>query len=400
MILILIITITITLFLLFIRISNKAQTSKRTSKINQNISRNNHDHHRKLLFGGTPNSFGQNSGFIQYENRELAEATITDYYNSHSLDGILVRTPDVLHYKGFSEFYNTPLIPNFIFNIGSITKTFIATAILILFDRDLIDLNQLVAPFATERDIDIGPGITISMLLNMTSGIEDFVGNPEWETIWKKNLSRRWTIKGLLKYVKYSDVGVWRYSNANYLFLGIVIELITKLPLKAALHQLIFFPLNMRNTSYIDDPMDVPFYTHGHEYYRKNGKFKEHDTTFWSISWGWGAADISSNLDDMAIWANSFGTANLLSQNTRDMIFNNKILVDGTNVDNKIFYSNGFFITNQYIYHAGYIPGYCSIVSYDMEKGSHFVCLINKTDEEINTNYAELLWKILFIRAP
>ncbi|HEV8097537.1 MAG TPA: serine hydrolase domain-containing protein, partial [Gaiellaceae bacterium] len=56
------------------------------------------------------------------------------------------------------------------FRIGSVTKIFVAALVLQLVDERLLELDGDAAPFAE--------GITVRQLLNHTSGLPDFVGDP------------------------------------------------------------------------------------------------------------------------------------------------------------------------------------------------------------------------------
>ena len=56
------------------------------------------------------------------------------------------------------------------FRIGSVTKIFVAALVLQLVAEGLLDLDGDAAPFVE--------GVTIRQLLNHTSGLDDFVGDP------------------------------------------------------------------------------------------------------------------------------------------------------------------------------------------------------------------------------
>lgn len=62
------------------------------------------------------------------------------------------------------------LTPDQRFRIGSVTKIFVGALVLRLVAEGLLDLDGDAAPFAE--------GITIRQLLNHTSGLDDFIGDP------------------------------------------------------------------------------------------------------------------------------------------------------------------------------------------------------------------------------
>src|SRR5262245_45450277 len=63
-----------------------------------------------------------------------------------------------------------PLTAAHRFRIGSVTKIFVAALVLRLVAEGLLDLDGDAEPFVEE--------VTIRQLLNHTSGLDDFVGDP------------------------------------------------------------------------------------------------------------------------------------------------------------------------------------------------------------------------------
>jgi CubicO group peptidase (beta-lactamase class C family) len=83
----------------------------------------------------------------------------------------------------------SPPEPDDHFRIGSVTKTFTPTAILQLVDEHKTSLDDRLARYVT--GIPYGDQITIAQLLGMTSGVYDFVNDPEFVAAYVANPRER-----------------------------------------------------------------------------------------------------------------------------------------------------------------------------------------------------------------
>lgn len=111
----------------------------------------------------------------------------------------------------------TPLTPEHRFRIGSVTKIFVAPLVLRLVEEGLLELDGDAAPFAT--------GITIRQLLNHTSGLDDFMGDPiAFFEPYRRDPGRRWELAAqdelelvLAKPRLHPPGEGWAYHGSNYL---------------------------------------------------------------------------------------------------------------------------------------------------------------------------------------
>ncbi|MFC4910879.1 serine hydrolase domain-containing protein [Actinomadura gamaensis] len=123
--------------------------------------------------------------------------------------------------------------------VGSITKTFVATAVLQQVDRGRVRLDDPIAAYLP----DLVPGprgrqVTVRMLLDHTSGIGDYVpaafpslDDPSPASL-DANRYRRLSPKQLVAWglaaKPTGDPGQnWSYSNTNYVILGLLLEKVT-----------------------------------------------------------------------------------------------------------------------------------------------------------------------------
>lgn len=134
--------------------------------------------------------------------------------------------------------------PETIFPIGSITKQFTATAILLLESQGRLKTSDLITAFFDNVPSD-KQDIQLHHLLNHTAGLEASMGS-DFEEISKKDyLNRVWTSK--LK----ADVGKkFHYSNTGYSLLAMVIEKVTHLSYEQFMIKHLFQPAGMLQTGY------------------------------------------------------------------------------------------------------------------------------------------------------
>ena len=262
------------------------------------------------------------------------------------------------------------------FRIGSITKTFVITAVLQLVDKGDISLDDKISKYID--NVPNGDKITIRQLANMTSGLANYSEDEEWvkKVIYTKNDRNVPTSELLDVAFKLPPTFVpgkgWHYSNTNTVLLGQVIEKVSGLSLDKYLQENIFTPLALENTSFpLDEKMPSP-YAHG--YTKQTLDEKEADATFNNPSWTNAAGQMVSTFADLKIWAKALGTGALLSEDAFKERLTWVTLPPNTA---KRKYGLGVGSNSGWINHTGSLPGYNCVVAYLPEKQAVFVVMIN-----------------------
>ncbi len=262
------------------------------------------------------------------------------------------------------------------FRIGSITKTFVITAVLQLVDKGDISLDDKISKYID--NVPNGDKITIRQLANMTSGLANYSEDEEWvkKVIYTKN-DRNVPTSELLEVAfklppTFAPGKGWHYSNTNTVLLGQVIEKVSGLSLDKYLQENIFTPLALENTSFpLDEKMPSP-YAHG--YTKQTLDEKEADATFNNPSWTNAAGQMVSTFADLKIWAKALGTGALLSEDAFKERLTWVTLPPNTA---KRKYGLGVGSNSGWINHTGSLPGYNCVVAYLPEKQAVFVVMIN-----------------------
>jgi D-alanyl-D-alanine carboxypeptidase len=157
--------------------------------------------------------------------------------------------------------------PDTAFAIASISKTFTAALVLDLVAEGRLVLADAAIEYLPEQKMLAG--ITIRMLLDHTSGLRDYFENPKFDKALLAEPARRWTPAQTLAYVgkPYFPPGTsWRYSNTNYLFLGLIAERIDGRPLAEQLRARYLEPFGLKSAFYQVEERPAGATAHGYRF--------------------------------------------------------------------------------------------------------------------------------------
>lgn len=149
----------------------------------------------------------------------------------------------------------TAITPRTVFDVGSISKEFTATAILLLAQEGRLSLSDDARRYFPEMPAYAGE-VTLRNLLNHTSGIRDM--------FTMMNIAGR-SFDGVADTVDYLRVITrsaetnfpirtrYLYSNSGFALLGQLVYRVSGQPLPQFLRRRVFDPLGMRDTRSLDD---------------------------------------------------------------------------------------------------------------------------------------------------
>ena len=214
-----------------------------------------------------------------------------------------------------------------LWQIGSNSKSFLAVVILQLEAENKLSLNDKVSNYFPENQFPKWQDITIKQLLNMTSGIRDYI-NDEADIPSKieQNPYRLFATDEILDSVKLLDLWFnpgtkWKYSNTNYVLAGKIIEKITGNTVSEEINSRIIKRLNLKHTYYINtfpqeniSPNDKDNLMSGYFGSPDQPKFPDNtDVSEYSLSWANAAGSIISTSADMTIYIQALFNNNLLT---------------------------------------------------------------------------------------
>ncbi len=156
---------------------------------------------------------------------------------------------------GFKDYISKePLLPEHIFHMASVTKLFVGTSILQLWEKGLIDLDGHLIKYLPwfEMKDERCRQITIRQLLSHTSGMPDVK-----DYCWDKPETDEGALE---RYIRSPEVReahlLWApndarfsYSNIGYEVLGAVIAAVSGMPFEDYVRENIFMPLGMKDST-------------------------------------------------------------------------------------------------------------------------------------------------------
>ena len=139
-----------------------------------------------------------------------------------------------------------PVTVGTVFDVASLTKVLVtAPAILLLHEAGQIDLEAPLLRYLPDCAGGGKDAITVRQLLTHTSGLlAGLPASPAWQG------REAALLLASLERVTHVPGSVFRYSDINYILLGLVIERVAGMPLDAFADQHIFAPLRMQDTGY------------------------------------------------------------------------------------------------------------------------------------------------------
>lgn len=194
--------------------------------------------------------------------------------------------------------------------VGSATKTYVASLILLLVDDGRLSLTDPVTTWVP--DVPGGDAVEVVHLLHHTSGIFDFTSDPQYLA---DSLSHRAYTPRQLLYIAFAkepsfapgEPGRWAYSNTNYVLLGIIIESITGEPVANVLRERILEPIGAHATFFAGGEPVVGDVAYGESFLGTNG------TTFLDPSATWCAGNVVASIGDLVDWTERRGSGSFHS---------------------------------------------------------------------------------------
>lgn len=210
-----------------------------------------------------------------------------------------------------------PITPQTTFELASVSKTFTATAVLMLHDRGKLSIDDDIRKYLPELPVyDARHPIRIRNLLGHTSGLPDYM---DFEDVPARHETYNVNADYLGLFARdrksfpleFPTGEKYGYNNSNYMLLASLIERVEKRPYRRFLREEIFLPLGMTHSFLLDGPDAAPPVSHGSDHavgYRWHSKKQ-----IWRADWGVppdrhpkmltvGDGSIWTNLEDMLQW--------------------------------------------------------------------------------------------------
>lgn len=266
---------------------------------------------------------------------------------------------------------NTANRPETKYRIGSLTKQFTAVAILQLVERGKVSLDDRIDKYYPEAPASWSQ-VTIRRLLSHRSGIYNYTDDLTPASLpWFQVDRSPGEIASLVrdKPLQFALGAEFRYSNTNFVLLGIVIEKASGLKYADYVNANIFKPLGMTNTGYDDTAVILSNRAEG---YSKGGKGWSKAMTI-SMTVPYAAGGLYSTVDDLLKWDQSLYAGKLIGPSSTAAMF----------TDNGGGYGFGYQVGKTpdgraVLSHAGGIPGFAAAIQRMPEDRLTVIVLANQ----------------------
>jgi CubicO group peptidase (beta-lactamase class C family) len=190
---------------------------------------------------------------LQQKIDKLATDTLTKT-GVPSASVAIVKNGQIAYVKAYGDARldpKTPATPEMRYSIGSISKQFTATAILLLQEQGKLSLDDKVAKFIP--NLTRANEVTIRQLLSHTSGYQDYWPQDYVMPMMLQPVTAQKILDGWARIPLDFEPGTkWQYSNTNYVIAGVIVEKASGMSLLQFLSQKVFTPLGMKSVMNID----------------------------------------------------------------------------------------------------------------------------------------------------
>ncbi len=170
-----------------------------------------------------------------------------------------------------------PVTTRTLFNLGSLSKTFVANALLILQERGRLSVDDPLAKYFPDfKHPDLARKIQIRHLLTHTSGLPDnreVAANREFYLTAKD--AENWAPVTQADALEFEPGSRFAYSNPAFDALALIVEQVSGKPWQVFVRDEIFLPAGMPTSTITDGPHPATGVAHG--YYRAGDRWLELD---------------------------------------------------------------------------------------------------------------------------
>ncbi len=260
------------------------------------------------------------------------------------------------------------------FQLASVSKPLTAFAILMLYEKGKLDLEDDVRKFYPEFPYE---GITIRMLLSHRSGLPNYMYFAD--QLWPNRripITNQDVIRLMVQYKParyYRPDTRFNYSNTNYCLLAAIVEKISGMPFEDFMREEVFEPLGMHHT-FIYRKGKTPLPPNAVIGYDKSGNVAE-DSYLNGVV---GDKGVYSTVEDLAKFDRALNEGILVSRTTLEKAFQpmNREMRGSRN------YGLGWRITfnkkgHRIVYHTGWWKGFKTYFVKDIKEQKTIIALTN-----------------------
>ena len=277
--------------------------------------------------------------------------------------------------------------------IGSISKQFTASAVLLLQQQGKLSLDDKVAKYFPR--LTRASEITIRQLLTHTSGYQDYWPQDYMFAAMRQPtqpaaILDRWARQPL----DYEPGARWQYSNTGYVLAGLIVEKVSGEPLYRFLERRIFAPLGLESVSDFDTEPLAHGTVPGYESYALGPPRAAGHS---GPGWLFGAGGLAMNAADLARWDISLINRTLLSADSYRALETETLLNSGAGTDYALGLDVSIDRQRRKLEHGGEVAGFTALNVVYPDDGVAIVVLTNlmasHAPDQLATKIADIVFE-------
>jgi len=268
---------------------------------------------------------------------------------------------------------DVPTPPDAVYEIGSVTKQFTATALLQLWERGKVNLDADLTTYLPDYPTQ-GHRVPVRRLLDHTSGIRGYTELPAFGEISIRHVPRD-TLIALFASEPFDfepgEAAI--YNNSAYYLLGLIIEEVSGMSYEEYVEEHLFRPAGMVHSSYCSETRITPRKVKG---YQANPEglghkgFLVHDHPY-------AAGSLCSTTRDLIRWTEALHDGRILGDEAYRIMTTGGTLNDGT----RLRYAGGLSLSpirgHEAVHHGGGINGFLSNLAWIPDEDLTVAVLVN-----------------------
>ena len=287
--------------------------------------------------------------------------------------------------------------------IGSLTKTFIAVLVLQLVDEGKVGLDASARTYVHIPSLP--RRVTVRELLQHTSGLPGYgYGDPQLVDLIQRHPKRALTPEDILRLSRgvpasFDPGGGWGYSNTNYIYLGLLLEAVTDMPVATILRDRISEPLGLEETYLAGDepgpaviraPISVPAGEAGTLRFGPGYPYRAIATSAWT------SGALVSSASDLGVFFRALFHGHLISA---EALHQMTVPARGCESDNPpSSYGLGLTewqppeLSGEMLFgHGGGIPGFLTLVFYEPDNGVTYFAAATDLDLDLKPSLVAMV---------
>jgi len=329
------------------------------------------------------------------EIRALVEAKIER--DGPGVAVLVSRNGEPLHLAGYGLAdvkAGTPITPDSLFDLASVSKQMTGVAILTLVEQGKLNLGKPVSDYLEDFKVPVkGREVTINDLLHHVSGLADYTSD-DWDGSDDEfaSLTNAAHLKWLNGTKPRRAPGIkYEYNNSEYALLASIVERVSGRSFSQYARDHLFAPAGMTRTFILDGTAKLP--ANAVKGYVTNSKGKLKQSSSPTVITGDGS--VYTSVRELCLWDKALRTHRVIGRRSQELAWSNGHYDNGNPIrdEDGEGYGFGWVIAKKHhrVSHSGSWNGTATYLLLDLENGLTVAVLSNDEKTAVSDLAEEIL---------